>query len=93
MCLSTCADRSTNSKKLKDTKKIYNVSSLCSFSCYESPRRFGDAAAGGLVSKSKVKSKILAYRTEFLWSNQNYNSLLTFSPQCEGGTKSTAMQE
>ena len=50
LILTICADSSTQTKKYK-TKNIYNMSPHCSFSCYESQRRIGDAAARGLVSK------------------------------------------
>ena len=33
-------------------KELRNT--LCSFSCYESPRRLDDAAAGGLVNEGVV---------------------------------------
>ena len=58
-------------RRKKEKKKLNNkfvschlTTSLCSFSRYESPRRFGDAAAGGLVIDRVKKSNKKLQKTK-----------------------------
>ena len=61
--LLTFADSSTNTKK---------ATALVSFSCYESPRRVGDAAVGGLVI-DRVKQIFLSQNNLFFVSSYYVN--------------------
>ena len=54
--LSTCLDSSTDTKnhmscvmRQKSPVTCHLTTTLCNFSCYESPRMLGDAVDGGLV--------------------------------------------